>query len=287
MCKIGAEKLWHQFLNTTGKFGTKFPDCGTRTKIDCEWWLLFPLGLWLLVISWRLLDGCGHFFWRLGPCGARCPGTMGMCMPRALKMTPTKTVSDLQMPWHILAHFCCAKFGSPKFRLFLPPPPPRWLQGSASSCERSPPRHHQGAAETTLMPESADGPEMTAEGTGWSVSITCETLLKADLIPGFCGPLGRGQSPLTSPQFGGNTGPRHHATLPRACPLHRLQTPGDTPAPPAASCAPGAATPVSLSAGAATAARSCNTCQNAPMGSSPRHVPHHANKPPPTRPEFQ
>ena len=40
-------------------FGAKSPDCGTRTSIDREWWLLFPVGLWLIAaISWRLLDGC-------------------------------------------------------------------------------------------------------------------------------------------------------------------------------------------------------------------------------------
>ena len=28
--KPGAEKIWHQFFNTTEHFGTKFPDCGAK-----------------------------------------------------------------------------------------------------------------------------------------------------------------------------------------------------------------------------------------------------------------
>ena len=56
-----------------GKFGTKseiptnLSDYVTAS-IDCEWWPLFPIGLWLvaaiswmLIISWRLLDGCCYF----------------------------------------------------------------------------------------------------------------------------------------------------------------------------------------------------------------------------------
>ena len=52
-------------------FGTKFPDCATRTNYDHEWWLSFPLGLSLLaVISWWPLggcwDGCPHFLEAVG-----------------------------------------------------------------------------------------------------------------------------------------------------------------------------------------------------------------------------
>ena len=47
--KFGVEKIWHQFLNTTEKLGANLPDCGTRS-IDCEWWLLFPMGLWLVAV---------------------------------------------------------------------------------------------------------------------------------------------------------------------------------------------------------------------------------------------
>ena len=33
----------------------KFADCGTRTSIDSEWWLFFPMGLWLVAaISYSL-----------------------------------------------------------------------------------------------------------------------------------------------------------------------------------------------------------------------------------------
>ena len=59
MAKFGAEKNLAPILKYRAKVWHKFPDCGGRTRIDREWWLLFPVGLWLVaVISWRLLDGC-------------------------------------------------------------------------------------------------------------------------------------------------------------------------------------------------------------------------------------
>ena len=45
MAKFDVEKIWYQFVHTTGKFVTKFQDCGT-TSINREWLLLFPVGLW-------------------------------------------------------------------------------------------------------------------------------------------------------------------------------------------------------------------------------------------------
>ena len=42
-------------------------------------------------------------------------GTMEMCMPRELKMTSRKMASDLQIPWHNLAHFCVPNFAIPNF----------------------------------------------------------------------------------------------------------------------------------------------------------------------------
>ena len=87
MAKFGVEKIWYQSLNTTAKFGTN-SQMVAEEQADGEWWLPLPLDLWLVaLISWRLL------------------GTLEMCMPRALKMTPRKMASDLQIPWHNLAHF--------------------------------------------------------------------------------------------------------------------------------------------------------------------------------------
>ena len=53
-----------------------------------------------------------------------CAGTMGLHVPSALKMTPRKIATDLQIPWHDLARFCCAKFCRSEFGLFLMLPPP-------------------------------------------------------------------------------------------------------------------------------------------------------------------
>ena len=39
-------------------------------------------------------------------------------MLTALTMTPTKMATDLKIPWHNLACFCCAKLCRSKFRLF-------------------------------------------------------------------------------------------------------------------------------------------------------------------------
>uniref|UniRef100_A0A7S4GFJ2 Uncharacterized protein n=1 Tax=Eutreptiella gymnastica TaxID=73025 RepID=A0A7S4GFJ2_9EUGL len=44
MAKCGAEKMWHRFLKTTAKLGTKLPDWATRKSIDREWWWLFSCG---------------------------------------------------------------------------------------------------------------------------------------------------------------------------------------------------------------------------------------------------
>ena len=57
---------------------------------------------WIVALnSWRLL------------------GTMEMRMPRELKATPIKMALDLQITWHNLVHFCCAKICHSKLRLFL------------------------------------------------------------------------------------------------------------------------------------------------------------------------
>ena len=69
------------------KFGTKFPDCGTRRSIDGG-----------------CLDGSSHF---LEASGCLLLGTMEMRLPKALNMTPGKVASDLQIPSHNLAHFGC------------------------------------------------------------------------------------------------------------------------------------------------------------------------------------
>ena len=46
----GAEKICHQFFsNATEKFGMKIPHCET-TSIDHGLWLLFPMGVWLVVV---------------------------------------------------------------------------------------------------------------------------------------------------------------------------------------------------------------------------------------------
>ena len=49
-------------------------------------------------------------------------GTKGLCIRRALKLTPKKMASA--KPWQNLVHFCCAKFRYSKFRLFRISPTP-------------------------------------------------------------------------------------------------------------------------------------------------------------------
>ena len=120
MAKFDAEMIWCQFLNTTAKFGTTFPDGGTRTSIDREWWLLFPTGLWLVaVISQRLVDGC------LDGCSVSWSvGHNGDVHAKRAKNESQKNGFGPQIPWHNLAHFCCAKFCHAKSRLFLIFPAP-------------------------------------------------------------------------------------------------------------------------------------------------------------------
>ena len=77
LAKFGAGKVWHRFLNSMARFGTKFPDCRTRTSLHHDYWLLdawcyflegpdclllFPDAFWMLAnISWRLLGACCFF----------------------------------------------------------------------------------------------------------------------------------------------------------------------------------------------------------------------------------
>ena len=63
-CEVWNGELWcgensAPILKYYRKIWYKSPDCSTKTSIDRVWWLVFPLGLWLVaVISRRLLDGC-------------------------------------------------------------------------------------------------------------------------------------------------------------------------------------------------------------------------------------
>ena len=42
-----------------GKLWYKFPECGARTSVDPNWWLLFPMGPCLVALtSWRLMGAC-------------------------------------------------------------------------------------------------------------------------------------------------------------------------------------------------------------------------------------
>ena len=70
------------------------------------------MGLWLVaVVSWRLLDGC----WDGCSYLPEAVGLNGNVMPRALKLTPGKMASDLQIPWHnccccAIPNFVCSNF---------------------------------------------------------------------------------------------------------------------------------------------------------------------------------
>ena len=56
--QLGTFKIWNgqiwcgenlaPILKSHGKIWYKFPDCSTRTSMDREWGLLFPMGLWLV-----------------------------------------------------------------------------------------------------------------------------------------------------------------------------------------------------------------------------------------------
>ena len=96
MAKLGAEKIWHQVLNTTETFGTKFPDRGT-TSIDRErcyflwafgWLLLFLGGFWMVVVSLHA---------------------------KSAKNDTEKIAMGLKIPWHNLAHFVVPNFAIPNF----------------------------------------------------------------------------------------------------------------------------------------------------------------------------
>ena len=50
------------------------------------------MAAWMVALSsWKLL------------------GTLELRMPRQVTITPREMAPNLQIPWHCLAHFCCAK----------------------------------------------------------------------------------------------------------------------------------------------------------------------------------
>ena len=58
---IGMAKFWSRVtlapvLKCRCKIWYKFPDCGTMASIDHEWWLLFPMHLWLV-------SAISYLFW--------------------------------------------------------------------------------------------------------------------------------------------------------------------------------------------------------------------------------
>ena len=108
--------------------------------------------LWLVVICWRPLDGCSNS-WRL-------LGTMEICMPGELKATPRKQASDLPIPRHNLAHFCCAKLYLSKFRLLLVFASPVVVRYPITAIGH-PPTAYMGLAATTSVPMGAQVPVLS------------------------------------------------------------------------------------------------------------------------------
>ena len=112
--KFGAEKLWHQFSNTSEKLGTTSVQQVAQHAYTVNggyyylqafgWLLLFPRGL---EPAWSV------------PVEQTATGT---CMPRALTLTPGKMAADLKIPWHNLALFLCQNFAVPN-PVSAPPPP--------------------------------------------------------------------------------------------------------------------------------------------------------------------
>ena len=103
------------------KIWEKSPDGSTRTHIIREWWLSFPMRLWLVAEnSWRPQDGCRYFLdpccyfleasgWlRVFPRGFWELDVISGWLLGVLKMTPKKITSGLKILRHILAHFCCS-----------------------------------------------------------------------------------------------------------------------------------------------------------------------------------
>ena len=97
------------------------PDRGTTRSTDRERWLLFRTGLWVVAaVSWRRPDGCldgGSSF--LEASGCFVVGHKGNVHAKSAKNDTQKPASDLQIPRHNLAHFCCAQCWASTVLLFL------------------------------------------------------------------------------------------------------------------------------------------------------------------------
>ena len=106
------EKKNTHFLKYHCKIWDKCPNCGTRISFGCEWWLPFPMSVWLGAgISWRLLY------------------TMELRMPRAPKMAPRKKAPHLQIPRH---NFFCTLLLYQTLCPISPPSPPRGISAPAA-----------------------------------------------------------------------------------------------------------------------------------------------------------
>ena len=92
--KFCAENIWHQFMNTTENFGTKPPRLWHKNKHRPRM---------VVVITCGLVVACCYFL----------------------------EATELKIPWHYLAPFCCAKFCHSKLCLFKNSP---WYVMEAGGC---------------------------------------------------------------------------------------------------------------------------------------------------------
>ena len=94
MCKTWNGKIWCRekmaILKYHCKIWWKFPDCGARTGIDRERWLLFPTGLWVVA---GMYCSFSMVAWVVALISRRLLGTRELDMPRELQMTPRKMAS--------------------------------------------------------------------------------------------------------------------------------------------------------------------------------------------------
>ena len=123
---------WAPILKCHRKIWYKFPDCGTSTSVDREWWLLFPMGFWLVAVT-----SCS--FWVVAFISSRLLGTMRM--PR-MRMPMLKEKRHLEkwlwtlkyhgISWHtsVMPKFAIPTFAYSQFS----PPSRRFL------CDRNSPR---------------------------------------------------------------------------------------------------------------------------------------------------
>ena len=120
MAKIGAEKIWHQVFHITEKNLVQNPQIVAQQAQSVSGGSYFPWAFgWLLLFPGGLVSFVEASGWLQSlPLQSTLRGHKGNVHPKSSNNDTRKMATSLKIPWHNLAHFCCAKFCRSEVRIF-------------------------------------------------------------------------------------------------------------------------------------------------------------------------